>query len=109
MRAAECKAVPLGCAAMLAEPSGVREDEPEAHSRSFIISVPVGVGLVAAGLWLYWLTRGTTFFQDEWVWVLYRRGNDLGTFLRPHNQHLSLVPLIVYRLLLSAVGLRHYD
>jgi hypothetical protein len=64
--------------------------------------------LLAYGVWLYWLTRGTTFWQDEWAWVLYRRGNDLGTFLRPHNQHLSLVPLLIYRLLLTTVGARDY-
>ena len=68
----------------------------------------VVIGLLAAGVWLYTLTNGTTFFQDEWVWVLYRRGDTLATFLRPHNQHLSLVPLLIYRSLLATAGMRHY-
>jgi hypothetical protein len=42
------------------------------------------------------------------VWVLYRRGDSLDTFLQPHNQHLSLVPLVIYRLLFATAGLSHY-
>jgi len=64
--------------------------------------------LVAVGLFLFHETRGTTFWFDEWTWVLHRRGNDLGTFLAPHNGHLSLVPILVYRVLFAAAGLEHY-
>lgn len=71
--------------------------------------IVLAVVLLGAGAWLYWLTRGTTFFQDEWVWVLYRRANTVATFLNPHNQHLSLTPLLIYRLLLATAGLPHYD
>ena len=42
-------------------------------------------------------TRGTTLWFDEWQWALDRRGSDVGTFLRPHNEHLSLVPIAVYK------------
>jgi hypothetical protein len=75
---------------------------------SFAVWVAIVCGLVATGLWLYGLTHGTTLSQDEWVWALYRRGHSLGTFLRPHNQHLSLVPLVIYRLLFASAGLAHY-
>lgn len=64
--------------------------------------------LVGMAVFLVYETRGTTFWFDEWAWVLGRRGNDLGTFLRPHNSHLSLVPILIYRLLFATAGLNHF-
>src|SRR5438445_181195 len=64
--------------------------------------------MLAAAVLLAHDTRGTTFFQDEWRWILERRGNSLATFLDPHNQHLSLIPVTIYKLLFATVGLRHY-
>jgi hypothetical protein len=63
--------------------------------------------VVAAALLLH-ETRGTTFWFDEWEWALGRRGNSLSTFLDPHNGHLSLVPILLYRLLFATAGLRTY-
>jgi hypothetical protein len=63
--------------------------------------------LVAAGF-IFHETRGTTFWVDEWTWVLDRRGNDLDTFLEPHNEHLSLIPIAIYKLMFATVGLEHY-
>ncbi len=53
-------------------------------------------------------TRGTTLTFDEWDWVQHRRGDSLSTFLSPHNGHLSLLPLLIYRLLFATAGLQHY-
>jgi hypothetical protein len=65
--------------------------------------------LLAVAAALIWHeTRGTTLWFDEWQWALYRRGNDLDTFLEPHNEHLSLVPLAIYRLLFATAGLTDY-
>jgi hypothetical protein len=64
--------------------------------------------IAAAAVFLYVQTRGTTLWQDEWVWALYRRGDSAATFLDPHNQHLSLIPLAVYRLLFATAGLGDY-
>jgi hypothetical protein len=64
--------------------------------------------LVAGGWLLLYESRGTTFFQDEWNWILTRRNGGIGSFLRPHNQHLSLVPVAIYKLLFATAGLRHY-
>jgi hypothetical protein len=66
------------------------------------------VVLGAAARFLYVETRGATFWFDEWDWVLERRGNDLDTFLEPHNGHLSLIPIVIYRLLLSTFGIDVY-
>jgi hypothetical protein len=64
--------------------------------------------LVGMAVFLAHETSGTTFWFDEWLWVLGRRGNDLGTFLRPHNSHFSLVPILIYRLLFATAGLNHF-
>lgn len=64
--------------------------------------------LVLAGVFLYYETRGTTLWTDEWDWALGRRGDSIGTFLRPHNSHLSLVPIAIYKLLFAAVGIGDY-
>lgn len=64
--------------------------------------------LLVAAAFSFRVTRGTTFWGDEWTWVLGRRGNDLGTYLEPHNEHLSLLPVAIYKLLFATVGLEHY-
>jgi hypothetical protein len=63
--------------------------------------------LVAAGALLLIKTRGTTAWFDEWAWVVHRRGWGLDGFLRPHNQHLSLIPVAIYRVLFATVGIAH--
>jgi hypothetical protein len=63
--------------------------------------------LVAAAAWLVWLTRGTTLWFDEWVWAIGRRDWTAHAFLAPHNGHLSLVPVAVYKLLFATLGITH--
>jgi hypothetical protein len=57
---------------------------------------------------LFYETRGTTLWFDEWPWALSRRGGGLDTFLAPHNEHLSLVPVTLYKLLFATAGLDDY-
>lgn len=64
--------------------------------------------LVAGAVVLVHETSGLTFWADEWQWILNRRGSGLATYLAPHNPHLSLVPIAIYKALFATVGLRHY-
>lgn len=64
--------------------------------------------LLGAALFLFLDGHGETFWYDEWAFVLGRRGSDLSTFLDPHNGHLSLLPIVVYKALLATVGMSHY-
>lgn len=48
-----------------------------------------------------------TFFFDEWDFVLNRTYN-ASDFLRPHNGHLSLLPVLVYNVLRSLSGIDSY-
>lgn len=66
--------------------------------------------LLAGGCALYfllfiYLTRHFSFFQDEYAFILTRHDWSLGAFLRPYNQALSVVPVVVYKLLFVTVGL----
>jgi hypothetical protein len=48
------------------------------------------------------------FFQDEWVFLVDRDGGSLDDLLRPHNEHWSTVPILVYRVLWRVFGLNTY-
>jgi hypothetical protein len=52
--------------------------------------------------------RGTLPFFDEWNFIIERRGHSLDTLLRPHNGHLVVAPLLLYKLLLQIAGLTDY-
>jgi hypothetical protein len=70
--------------------------------------VALAVGTLAGAALLLYLTRGTTFWFDEWLWIIGRRGSGVDTFLDPHNSHLSLLPVALYKLLFTTVGISHY-
>jgi hypothetical protein len=65
------------------------------------------LSLLAAVL-IYRIGAGTTFYFDEWNFVMNRRDWDVDTFLRPHNEHFSLVPVLIFKLLFVTVGLDSY-
>jgi hypothetical protein len=71
-------------------------------------TVALGALMLVSAVLLLYAGRHLTFFFDEWSWIEQRRGGGLGTYLDPHNGHLSLFPVIVYKLLFRLVGLRHY-
>lgn len=66
------------------------------------------VAALVAGRLLLHLGRGLTFFYDEWDWIFDRRSGSVEPFLEDHNGHLSLLPMVTYRLLFAVVGLRSY-
>ena len=50
----------------------------------------------------------STFLYDEWNFVLNRRGWDVDTLLRPHNEHLSLAPVLVLKSFFGTIGAAPY-
>ncbi len=64
--------------------------------------------LLIVGAYLLHAGRGTVPFFDEWDWITRRRGISGDTLLAPHNGHLSLVPVVLYKLLLQIGGLTEY-
>jgi hypothetical protein len=73
-----------------------------------IVLVVFALLVAVAFVLLYRKGLGTTFYYDEWNFVMNRRGWDADTFLRPHNEHLSLLPVLVFKLLFATVGLDSY-
>jgi hypothetical protein len=63
-----------------------------------VLAVPL---LLVAG-------HGLTFIADEWSFINGRQAWDVATLMRPHNEHWSLIPVLIYKLLLATVGLRTY-
>jgi hypothetical protein len=68
------------------------------------------LSLVGAAGALLLAVRGQWFFGDEWAFVQQRDlGDDpVGALLEPHNEHLSLLPVLLYRALLAGFGLHTY-
>ena len=79
-----------------------------AAADTFRATVALCVMLFVGGTLIVYAGRHLTFFYDEWAFILTRRGGGLHTFLDPHNGHLVLFPVLVYKLLFATVGLRHY-
>jgi hypothetical protein len=79
----------------------------EAHSHAAAL-VTLGAVLAVAAVVIYRKGLGTMFYLDDWAWFIGRRDWSLDTLLRPESGHLDAVPLVVYKLLFSTVGLQHY-
>ncbi len=49
-------------------------------------------------------TRGMSFFADDWDFVVARRGLTAHSLLTPHGPHLSIVPILIWKVLLAVFG-----
>ena len=63
---------------------------------------------MAAAVVIMHAGRNTTFYFDDWNFVVDRRAWRPHVLLYPHNEHLSLLPVVVYKVLLELFGLGHY-
>src|SRR3954467_2716410 len=72
-------------------------------ARDPVVLLP-GAMLVAAALLLYWGSR-LTFLLDDWEFLLYRPGFTADSILTPHNEHISVAPILIYKALLATVGM----
>jgi hypothetical protein len=73
-----------------------------------VAAAALAVGLFTA-VFILLLAKGSSFHTDDWSFVLSRAGHSPGVFLEPHNEHLSLVPVTIYKVLLELVGLDHFE
>jgi hypothetical protein len=65
------------------------------------------VGIVAMTAWWYLrVSHDQSFLRDDWR--VATRSLSLGDLLEPHNGHLSIVPLGIYRILLGEFGFETY-
>lgn len=68
----------------------------------------LGVISVLAAIVILREFRGLSFFYDEWDFIQDRRGWGTSDFLEPHNEHLHLVPTIIFKLLFVVFGIGSY-
>ena len=68
-----------------------------------------GLGLAAAivgsSAYLLILQSHFTFFADDWMVIIDRRGTSVGDFLDPHNDHIALAPVAIYKGLPELFGM----
>ncbi|MEK6326358.1 MAG: hypothetical protein AABM66_02380 [Actinomycetota bacterium] len=63
-------------------------------------------GVVAcSGAILLLLQSHLTFINDDWVFLLHRRGTSAGAFLDPHQEHIVLAPVSIYKASLATFGM----
>ena len=64
----------------------------------------LAAGLAAIPVWIY-LARDRTFAVDEWAFVEDRTFGGIETILERHNEHIVVLPALIYRALFETVGL----
>ncbi len=67
-----------------------------------LLTLVFGLALLIAA------SRGQWFVADEWVFLSDRRLGDVRSLFVPHNEHWSTLPIVLWRGLFAAVGLRTY-
>jgi hypothetical protein len=67
----------------------------------------LGVGLFGCVLALMLLSRHLGFYGDDWDFIKERDGWNAGAFLDPHNGHLMLIPIAIYKVLFVTAGVAH--
>jgi hypothetical protein len=68
------------------------------------VGIPLVVLAIAAAF-IVDAGRGSTFFYDEWVWIMHRRSPGEASLLEPFNNHLMALPIATYQVLYRVVGL----
>jgi hypothetical protein len=68
----------------------------------------VALMAVATCAAILYRTRRFGFLDDEWDFILDARRWQALDYFRPHNEHWSTIPQIIYRVLEAAMGVRSY-
>ncbi|HEY5053162.1 MAG TPA: hypothetical protein VII45_07100 [Solirubrobacterales bacterium] len=65
----------------------------------------LGLALAISALVLLSYASGLTWFQDSWEYLMNRRGLSAAALLKPHNEHIVLIPVAIEHLLLAVFGM----
>ena len=63
------------------------------------------LALAASGFLIVFLTWEFTFLQDTWEYLMSRREITLDNVLRPHNEHIVAIPVMIEQLQLRIFGM----
>jgi hypothetical protein len=73
------------------------------------VELTILVAALAVGsVLILWAGRRLGFYYDEWMYLQYRRGGSIDTYLEGHNGHLSVIPIAIYKALFATIGTDHY-
>ena len=87
-------------------PQASRRDRAEGLARHPVAPpVILGCAALATFAFLLSLQRGITFLVDEWILLDERRSWSSDAFLDPFYEHLFIGPVLVFKVLMSTVGL----
>lgn len=67
--------------------------------------VLLGAALLASALLLLALSTKLTFFQDTFEFLMNRRSFSVDSILKPHNEHIVVIPVLLEQLLLAVFGM----
>jgi hypothetical protein len=67
--------------------------------------VLLGAALLASAALLLALESNLTFFQDTWAFLMHRRAFSADAFLKPHNEHIVVIPVAIEKLLIAIFGM----
>ena len=65
----------------------------------------LGGALLAAALLILALTWHFTYLQDSWEFLMNRRAFTADSFLKPHNEHIVVIPVAIMQLFLHVFGM----
>ena len=65
----------------------------------------LAAALAASGALTVFLTRHLTFYQDTWAYLITRRQLSFEAVLKPHNEHIVAIPVLIEQLFLRVFGM----
>jgi hypothetical protein len=72
------------------------------------IDLAFGATALVAFVYVLRLARHATFLDDDWVFVGSRELWSFDSWMQPHNEHWSWVPVVLFRAVFAVVGLHSY-
>ena len=67
--------------------------------------VLLGVLMLTSAALLLTVRSKLGFMLDDWAFVISRAPGNLGDYLEPYNQHISILPIAIYKLFLGIFGM----
>jgi hypothetical protein len=83
----------------------------EPQRRKWLRRAPrLAFGGVLVYAFFFWMNAGRKewFYLDEWDFLAGRKVTSVNDLFRPHNEHWTTIPILVYRTLYKMFGLRSY-
>jgi len=101
----ESRAVPAALKNRLGRASGAVLEELDQGGRA-LTALLLLMPLAAA--FQLWVTRGLTFYADEYILISQHLGFTVDDLVGPMNGSLNLVPILIYQVLIAVFGLDTY-